>query len=222
MTIRKQADALWDALKKELPDKLVEDLDAGRDEIMAAGAEQRCLSVGDQAPDFRLPSATGASVSLGQALSQGPVVLVFYRGDWCPYCNLALRAYQNSLAEFQAAGASLIAISPQTPDYASAISHKNALAFEVLSDEGCQVASRYGLAFDMPAKHVEVLASVGLAQGNREGDTVNRIPLPATYVIDSHAEITWAHIDPDYRARAETEDIVMALRALQYFPSSHT
>jgi len=215
MSIQQQAEALWDALKEELPDKIVEDLNIGWDEIMAAGVEKRCLSVGDKAPNFRLPSAGGSSISLEETLSRGPVVLVFYRGDWCPYCDLTLRTYQKSFYDLSATGISLLAISPQELDRSLAISKKNLLEFDVLSDDGCQVAEQYGLAFEMPSTHVEVLASVGLSQGNREGKAVNRIPLPATYVIDRDGTITWAHIDPDYRSRAEVEDILTALHDIR-------
>jgi len=178
---------------------------------LAASMPQPGLKVGDKAPDFRLPSAGESSISLNETLSRGPVVLVFYRGDWCPYCDLTLRTYQKSFAELKATGMTLLAISPQKPDRSLAISKKNLLEFDVLSDEGCQVAERYGLSFEMPSTHVGVLATVGLSQGNKKGDLVNQIPLPATYVIDSNGSITWAHIDPDYRSRAEVKDILAAL-----------
>ncbi len=89
------------------------------------------------------------------------------------------------------------------------------MEFDGVSDEGCQVADRYGLAFEMPSTHVGVLATVGLSQGNKKGDLVNKIPLPATYVIDRDGKITWAYINPDYRSRAEVEDILAALQDIR-------
>jgi peroxiredoxin len=104
-------------------------------------------AVGDRAPDFLLPDARGGKLELTTALAAGPVVLVFYRGAWCPYCNLQLAAYQQALPDIEAAGATLIAVSPQTPDRSSSFAETQNLRFAVLSDRGNKVAHEYGLVF---------------------------------------------------------------------------
>jgi thiol-disulfide isomerase/thioredoxin len=106
----------------------------GIEELRAAGLERNALKAGDRAPDFTLPDATGKPVKLSERLKDGPVVLKFYRGGWCPYCNLELRAYQKALPELEAVGAQLIAVSPESPDNSLSTKEKNQLAFSVVTD----------------------------------------------------------------------------------------
>jgi peroxiredoxin len=175
----------------------------------------RALQEGDRAPNFRLPNAQGGSVELDAALKRGPVVLTFYRGQWCPYCNLELRAYQKALPQVQALGASLIAVSPQTPDNSLGTAEKNQLAYPVLSDVGLHVARAYGVAFDVPAELVELYQrqwNNDLVKWNGEGGW--SLPIPATYVIGEEGRIVLAHVDPDYRDRLEPEVVLARLRTL--------
>jgi peroxiredoxin len=175
----------------------------------------RALREGDRAPNFRLPNAQGGSVELNALLRQGPVVLTFYRGQWCPYCNLELRAYQKLLPQLQALGASLIAVSPQTPDNSLSTAEKNELAYPVLSDAGLHVARTYGVAFDLPSELVELYQrqwNNDLVKWNGEGGW--SLPIPATYVIGQDARIALAYVDPDYRDRLEPEAVLARLRTL--------
>ena len=175
----------------------------------------RALQEGDRAPNFRLPNAQGGSVELNGVLKRGPVVLAFYRGQWCPYCNLELRAYQKALPQLQALGASLIAVSPQTPENSLSTAERNELAYPVLSDVGLHVARAYGVAFDLPTELVELYQrqwNNDLVKWNGEGGW--SLPIPATYVIDEDARIVLAHVDPDYRERLEPEAVLTRLRTL--------
>jgi peroxiredoxin len=175
----------------------------------------RALQEGDRAPNFRLPNAQGGSVELNAVLKRGPVVLAFYRGQWCPYCNLELRAYQKVLPQLQALGASLIAVSPQTSDNSLSTAERNELAYPVLSDVGLHVARAYGVAFDLPPELVELYQrqwNNDLAKWNGEGGW--SLPIPATYVIDEDARIVLAHVDPNYRERLEPEAVLARLRTL--------
>lgn len=142
-------------------------------------------------------------------------MLTFYRGVWCPFCNLALQTYQRSLDKIRAEGASLIAISPQTPDYSLSMKEKNALAFEVLSDAGSKVSAQYGLTFTAPQAHQHVLAGFDMPLSKVNGDDRALLPVPATYVIGRDGLIAWAHIDPNYRNRGEVDAILAALGHLQ-------
>jgi peroxiredoxin len=175
----------------------------------------RALREGERAPNFRLPNAQGGFIELDTLLERGPVVLAFYRGQWCPYCNLELRAYQKTLPQLQALGASLIAVSPQTSDNSLSTAEKNALAYPVLSDVGLGVARAYGVAFDLPSELVELYKrqwNNDLVKWNGEGGW--SLPIPATYVIGEDARIVLAHVDPDYRGRLEPEVVLARLRTL--------
>ncbi|WP_328742538.1 AhpC/TSA family protein [Streptomyces caniferus] len=190
---------------------------AGRD-LAASGQAERALQPGDAAPRFSLPTATGGTVALDSLLSEGPVVLTFYRGAWCPYCNLALRALQQHHAEITARGARLVAISPQIPDESLTLTEKHALAFDVLSDLGSGTAKQYGLSFDLPDDLAAVYDSFGFDLQRVNGGHPRTLPLPATYVIDPDATIRWAFLDTDYTARAEPSDILAALDVLPRRP----
>lgn len=214
MSIREEAQATWDALQKQLPEDMVTNLNAGWNDIVAGKVKSECVNVGQKAPDFSLFSAANKTVSLKDELTRGPVVLTFYRGIWCPFCNLALQTYQRALGQIKAYGASLIAISPQTPDNTLSMKEKNALEFEVLSDPGSKVATQYKLAFKMPPTHIKVLGQFDMALTKINGDDLNLIPLPATYVIRRDGIIAWAHIDPNYRTRAEVDDLLATLGKL--------
>jgi peroxiredoxin len=175
----------------------------------------RALQEGDGAPNFRLPNAQRGSIELKALLERGPAVLIFYRGQWCPYCNLQLRAYQKLLPQLQELGANLVAVSPQTPDNSLSTAEKNELAYPVLSDVGLHVTRAYGLAFDLPSELVELYQrrwNNDLVKWNGEGGW--SLPIPATYVIGQDARIALAHVGPDYRDRLEPEAVLARLRTM--------
>ncbi|WP_310725167.1 peroxiredoxin-like family protein [Streptomyces sp. N2A] len=195
----------------ELPAAAREVMERAGRELAASGQAARALQAGDPAPLFTLPTATGETRSLDALLSSGPVVLTFYRGAWCPYCNIALRALQQQLPEITARGARLVAVSPQVPDESLSLTEKHALTFDALSDIGSDTAKQYGLAFDLPDDLAAVYDSLGFDLQRVNGGHSRTLPLPATYVIDRDATIRWAFVDTDYTARAEPSDILAAL-----------
>jgi peroxiredoxin len=182
-------------------------------ELRAEGLERHAFKAGELAPDFVLPDATGSPFRLSERLQAGPVVLKFYRGGWCPYCNLELRAYQQSLAELRSLGAWLVAVSPEAPDNSLSTIEKNALAFPVLSDIGGSVAAAYRLAFQLSDELKAIYRSRGrdLAQWNG-GDWT--LPVPATFVIDNNRHIVLAHVDADYRSRLDPSVAIARVREL--------
>lgn len=184
----------------------------GIDAVRNSGIEAQAKKAGDLAPAFSLQNALGNTVSLESYLKKGSVVLTWYRGGWCPYCNITLRFLQNRLAEFNALGANLIALTPELPDHSLSTTEKNELTFEVLSDVGSQVARTYGLVFkltpDVAQKYQE---SFDLRSYN--GDNGEELPLAATYVINPQGEIIYAFADADYRNRAEPQEMIDALKA---------
>ena len=153
--------------------------------------------------------------ALAPGWPRGPVALVFYRGAWCPYCNIHLRALQAALPEMQALGASLIAISPQAPDESLSNMEKQELAFDVLSDRGCDVAGAYGVAFALAEELRPIYGALGIALPEKNAADDWRLPIPATFVIGADGRIAFADVDADYRNRAEPDDILATLTRLR-------
>jgi peroxiredoxin len=145
---------------------------------------------------------------------QGPLIVVFYRGGWCPYCNLELRAWQGMLADVKAKGAQMVAISPQTPDNSLNTQQKNELAFEVLSDSELLASNSFGIAFDLSPELVALYSSVGHDLPKTNGNGRWTLPVPATYVIGTDGVIQFAHLDVDYRNRAEPSDILASIKPI--------
>jgi peroxiredoxin len=167
---------------------------------------------GDRAPAFRLPDARGGEVALAELLADGPVVLVFYRGAWCPYCNLQLAAFQSALADIRAAGAAVVAVSPQTPDQSLTLAERHALAFPVLSDSGNAVARDYGLVFTQSETVTATSRQLGIELADFNGDDSNTLPAASTFVIGEDGMIRFASVSGDYRWRIGPEEVLDALR----------
>lgn len=184
------------------------------DDVDASGVAPG-LQVGDRAPMFELPNALGQLVTLRQRLESGPVVLTFYRGDWCPYCNVTLRALQAALPRFKASGATVIAISPQAPDRSLSLTQKHALEFDVLSDVDQAVARAYKVHFTVPADMKDLYLDTfhnDLAKQTADGTW--DLPVPATFVIDGLAIVRARHVAVDYRTRMDPEEVIAALDSL--------
>lgn len=198
-------------LPAEIIDVLLDDAAAmGRSAELTAQA----LREGAPAPRFTLPDPTGQPVSLDALLAQGPVVVAFYRGAWCPYCNLQLKAYQNSLADMQALGTSLVAISPQTPDGSLSMVEKHDLRFPVLSDAGNAVARQFGLVYTMNPKVQATALKLGNDLRTVNGSGTWDLPIPATYVLDRQGIIRLAYVEGDHTQHLEPARILDALRSL--------
>jgi peroxiredoxin len=201
-------------INAQIPEPIARRITAAVAEVEASGAAPG-LAVGDHAPDFDLPDAVGRTVSLRERLSGGAVVLVFYRGEWCPYCNTYLRALQAALPEIAARGASLIAVSPQSPDHSLSITEKSELGFDVLSDVNQAVIRAYKVQFTVPADLQDLHLNVFDADlRDHTADRSWKLPVPATYVIDRTGVVRGAHVAADYRTRTKPGDIIAALDEL--------
>jgi peroxiredoxin len=171
------------------------------------------LTKGDKAPGFSLSNALGETVKLSNLLKNGKVVLVFYRGSWCPYCNLQLNHYQQALAETKALGGQLVAISPQTPDESLNIKEKNELQFEVLSDNGNIVARQYTTVFKNGDAPINTMTELGFDFDSHYSDDSREILVPAVFIIEQNGTISFAKTaGGDYRNRVEASDIINALK----------
>jgi peroxiredoxin len=215
MTLKKELDAFRSGFVAKVPPEVREAMVRADFELAASGISRRALKAGDRAPDFLLPDARGGHIRLRSLLAKGPVVVSFYRGGWCPYCNLELRALQGALPEMKLLGAELVAISPETPDGTLSTAEKNELTFPVLSDVGSATAKAFGIVFDLAEELRPIYTLFGHALPNRNGDDSWALPIPATFVLDREGVVAVAFVDVDYRNRLEPAEVVAALRALQ-------
>ncbi len=178
--------------------------------VSKSGIVESAKNVGDIAPNFTLQNATNQAVQLEDYLKKGKVVLTWYRGGWCPYCNFTLQHLQKELPNFNANGASLIALTPELPDYSLSTAEKNALEFEVLSDIDNKVAREYGLVFYL-GDEVARLYNASFDLIGYNGNEDNELPLAATYIIDQSGKIEYAFVEADYRVRAEPSELTAFL-----------
>jgi peroxiredoxin len=183
--------------------------------LIASGLSASALREGDVAPDFALPDTHGHVLALKTLLDRGPVVISFYRGGWCPFCNLELRGLQRVLPEIVQTGAALVAISPQLPDNSLSTQEKNQLTFPVLSDVGNIVAKRFGIVFTLPTPLVEANRAIGrdLIEINGEAGAA-QLPMPAIFVLDKSGIIRLAFAQEDWSKRLDPHIVVDTLRGL--------
>ena len=181
-------------------------------ELVASGQAGRALKAGDKAPAFTLNDPDGHPVSSAELLAKGPLVISFYRGVWCPYCNLELQALQETLPQFSALGASLVAISPQAAANSRKSQRENKLDFPILSDTRNDVAAAFGLRFALPDYLVELYKWLKNDLPAFNGDPSWTLPMPARYVIAQDGTIVYAEVNPDYTLRPEPDSMLPVLR----------
>ncbi|NWD05229.1 peroxiredoxin-like family protein [Pseudomonas gingeri] len=182
------------------------------DELIASGLAERTLKVGDLAPAFILNDPDGNPVSSAELLAKGPLVVSFYRGVWCPYCNMELQALEEALPRFRALGANLVAISPQIKANSRKSVRQNNLTFPILSDTHNNVAAAFGLRFRLPDYLIELYRGFGNDLPTFNDDPAWTLPMPGRFVIAQDGRITYAEVNPDYTLRPDPEELLPALR----------
>lgn len=210
-SLKTQLDAKKEAFELKADSITKKIYSEGIESVEKSGILGKALNVADIVPNFKLNNALNEPVELYQYLKKGKVILTWYRGGWCPYCNLTLRQLQMELPKFEANGAHLIALTPELPDKSLSTSEKNDLKFEVLSDVGNKIAREYGILYkltDDVAKSYN--KSFGLKDYN--GDESNELPLAATYIINEDGKIIYTFLDADYRNRAEPSELTEFLK----------
>jgi peroxiredoxin len=213
-TIQQQSDAFASAAATRalaaLTGVRAAELQRCRDE----GVPESAVTSGDLLEEFTLLDATGKPVSLSDLLADGPAVVVFYRGGWCPYCNIALRTYQTELLpELDALGVRLVAISPQNPDQSLTTAEKAELSFTVLSDPGAQLARRLGIGFQHSEEMLAAQRERGLYLTDVNADGSSDLPMPTVLIVDQDRTIRFADTHADYTSRTEVAEILDALRS---------
>lgn len=184
-------------------------------QLRETGILDRTIRPGFKFPDFALPNQYGSMVELGNLLERGPVVMNFFRGIWCPYCNLELQVLQKSLIEFEGAGASLVAISPQVSVMNKRIAHQNGLRFEILSDTGNSLAKKIGISYHLSRELINrVYKSLGAELSVFNGDESWQLPLTSRFVIDIDATVISSNVDVDFRKRPDPRETLAVVKAM--------
>ncbi len=211
-SLAEQLNANTVARRKVLAPEDWQTIDGSIQALKATGIQSRVLSVGDRAPDFVLPDVSGNPISSANLRAKGPLVVKFYRGAWCSYCNVEVQALMEVLGEIRALGGDMVAISPEQPDGAVAMTEKHTLDFPVLSDAGNAVARQYGLVWQLPDRVRDFYGRIGLDLQRANGDSSWELPIPGNFVIGADGVLVDVFADPDYRIRQEPADVVAAIR----------
>jgi peroxiredoxin len=181
------------------------------DQLKASKLEEKALKVGQKFPDFTLPNSSGKPIHLRALLKSGPVIVSFYRGSWCPYCNAQLSSFQQHLGEFKSKGATLVAITPEKPDLETFLKEGKKLEFDILNDKNNQLATKLGLVFGLTPELKAIYQQFGIDLTKTQGNPDWKLPVPATYVIGKNGKVVFEFLDVDYTHRADPVDILKAL-----------
>lgn len=214
MSLREQLDAYWRDASRRLGPERVQLFDAFVQSLATGGMLASCLKPGDRIPEFMLPSADGRLVSSSELLAHGPLVVSFFRGDWCPYCTLELKALQEALPEIEALGATLVAVTPDTGAALVSDQRRQNVSYCVLSDADNGVGMMFGVIYRVPDAIRELYLGFGLDLGARHGNAGWFLPIPATYIVDRSGIIRHAELEIDFRRRMEPADIIGKLREI--------
>ncbi|MBB1277013.1 MULTISPECIES: peroxiredoxin-like family protein [Pseudoalteromonas] len=213
MSLKAQIDAYNVQKDAKLPADVLALMNTTNEELIAQHIKDNALQIGQKVENFSLANHNGENIELADLLKKGPVIISFYRGGWCPYCNLELKALNDYLPQFKTQSAQLIAISPQLPDETLSTAQKNDLEFDVLCDVSNKVAEQFGLLFTLDERIQALYTQFGIDFEHYYGDKSFKLPLPATYVINQKGVITYAFLSEDYTLRAEPIDVMTALES---------
>lgn len=201
------------ALGRQKNPEFMKGVDEIINEAKAFHKGENAIKIDEKAPNFTLPNPLGEPIELFDLLSKGVVVLTFYRGSWCPYCNLQLRALQDKLTEIHQLGATLVAISPEVPDSSMTKNEISNMEFTVLSDQDAKVASQYGVGWEIPEfllEHMRIDRNLDLNKINNGNGSI--LPIPATFILGRDGIVKWNYVNVDYRIRSEPDEIIEALK----------
>lgn len=213
MTLQDKLNAHAEVSKTKLPSEhkkvMIESLQRLKNQQLQTQFPQ----LGDKMPNFNLKNFTGEEVELYDVLKKKAVVLLFYRGSWCPYCNLELKEYKDYYKSFSDAGLEILAISPELPEYSERFSHKNFFPFPLLHDKKNKIAKKLNLKFTLDPELVPIYKEFGIDIGERNGNGKWEIPVPATLIIAKDRTIKYVFADIDYKKRAEPDSVLAVAKA---------
>ncbi|PTB62290.1 AhpC-TSA-domain-containing protein [Trichoderma citrinoviride] len=202
-TLAAQLDNLADGVKQNAPAPIAATIGESIANLKKTFDHSAVIKPGTPLPSFKLPNALGKDITSEELLAKGPILITFYRGDWCPFCNLALRSLQQHLDQFKAKGVTVVAISPELPNTSLTTTEKNELKFEVLSDVGNKFARQLGICWEQPESVKPVFEAFSIDLKGRNGDESFALPVPTTLLVDSKGVVRNIHTDPDYMKRLE-------------------
>jgi peroxiredoxin len=214
MDLQKDLDAVAQMVREKTPPHVMPTIEATRRRLEESGLKDHALQPRQTMSDFELPDATGEIVRSVELRSQGPLLITFYRGGWCPFCNLALRAFQERNAEIKTRGVTLLAISPQTPDHSLTLQEKHSLQFSVLSDAGNKVARQFGIVFALDPGLKTVQEQFGVDIPAYNGDRTFELPVPATFLVSTDGKVLKSYVEADYMQRLDPETALAWVREL--------
>ncbi|MDT8337414.1 MAG: peroxiredoxin-like family protein [Candidatus Izemoplasmatales bacterium] len=215
MTYKKYVEKMKEKSTNSAPEEIVKIFRQAAKELKDKNLEDQALKVGDKLPSFSLKNAYGEMVHIEDILKEGPIIINFYRGSWCPYCNLELRLYQKLLPKIKELGANIIAISPDLEKYSFTMQERNQFGFEVLSDINHEVSKQFGLVFTVDQKLIPIYQKMGIDLSKYQGNTAFELPFPATYVVNQEGIITLAFVDSAYELRLEPTKALDALKKIK-------
>ncbi len=205
MDLQKELNAVEQMVREKTPPHVMPTIEASIHSVRESGLESRALQPGDSMTDFELLDATGRMVKSTELRAHGPLLVVFYRGAWCPFCNLALQALQERHAEIASRGVTLVAISPQTPDHSLSLQEKHGLRFPVLSDTGNKVAQQFGIVFELNRDLKVVQEQFGVDIPSFNGDHSFQLPVPSTFLVSKDGKVLESFVEVDYMKRLAPE-----------------
>lgn len=214
MSLQDQLDAFKEQFKTMAPEGAFEAFGRSTQELINSGQAERALKAGDTVPDFILTDADRNDVALKDLLAKGPVVLSFYRGVWCPYCNIELKALEAVAENIRARGATLVAISMQGAADSRKSQKDNELSFPILTDKSGELAAEFGIRWTLQDYVIPVHSGFGVHLPRIHGDGQWNLPMPARYVVDTDGSIAYAEVNPDYTRRPEPADLYPVLDSL--------
>ena len=205
MNLATELKAVTESVRQQAPAEVMAAMETATAKLAASGLGNKALKRGSHMPDFELPDATGKIVRSIDLRAKGALLISFYRGHWCPYCSLELKALQERLADITAKGATLVAISPQTPDQSLTTQQKYELKFPVLSDSGNKIARKFGLVYTLDEGLRPIYQAFGIDLNAHNGDSSFELPVPATYLVDKNGTVLDSYVNVDYRERLSLE-----------------
>ncbi|MDF2517634.1 MAG: alkyl hydroperoxide reductase [Sphingobacterium sp.] len=209
--LAQQIEELNRNLAKQLPTEVLEVFGKSIQDFKAKGIGERSIRTGEKFPDFILPNTNNETIALKELLKKGKVIAAFFRGSWCPYCNLELKALRDNLRQITDRNATLVAISPQTSDYSKELKNDHHLSFELLTDKENVLAKQLGISFGLQDFIIPTYGNLGIDLSEYNETDKNELPIPAVFVIDTNGNITYRFIDTNYMNRIDIQELIEQL-----------
>jgi len=214
MSLQQEIDNMKQSMVTQIPESVIAMMRDATASLAQSGLVEQALKTGDAMPDFDLPEVGGGHIQLTDLLKNSPVVINFYRGGWCPYCNLEMQALQQALPDIEQAGGTLISIAPELPEHAGETREKGNLTFPLLHDRDNALARKLGLVFTLADILRPVYEGFGIDLQESQGNNSFELPVPATYIVRPDGVVAFAFVDADYTQRMEPARIVEILKTL--------